>query len=250
MANEASQMPFIKNLASSDRKLRTASLESLQTFVASRAALPPTDALKLWKGLYYALWMTDRPLPQQALARDLAALVHRLRPACVDAWLRGFWAVMALQWTDIDVLRMEKFLLLVRRVFAAHVRWAADQQYDAARVDLLLAVLADGCFEPAGDLRRVPVGVRLHVLDLWVDELDREGALAEPRARPLLDGLRRLVDALRTCPVKSVRERARDSLEDERLPWVEKTAESEGEDLDVDGKDASGDDGSWDGIDD
>ncbi|KAK7423432.1 hypothetical protein QQZ08_009112 [Neonectria magnoliae] len=243
MAAHESQMPFIRNLASSDRKLRTSALESLQTFLASRPALAEADAQKLWKGLFYALWMTDRPVPQQRLAADLAALLFRLQPACAVPWLRAFWAVVGAQWTGIDVLRLEKFLLLVRRVFAAHVR-LARQNPDT--VPALLAVLAEYPFDPEGDLRKVPVGVRLHVLDLWVDELDREGALADDAAAPLVNGLGDLVLALQTCPVKPVRERVRDNHADERLPWGKAKDTAAGDDKERAGED----DDEWGGIDD
>lgn len=234
MAAHESQMPFIRNLASSDRKLRVAALESLQTFLASRSSLAEADAQKLWKGLFYALWMTDRPVPQQRLAADLAGLLFRLQPACAVPWLRGFWAVVGAQWTGIDVLRLEKFLLLVRRVFAAHVRLAREHAYAGAEVDAVVAVLADYPFETEGDLRKVPVGIRLHALDMWVDELEREGALADAAAAPFVKSLGDLLIPLRQCPVKQVRDRCRESYEDERLPWGKPAAEEEAEEEDGD----------------
>lgn len=246
VASEA-QMPFIKNLASSgpslssrlanavlltcvllDRKLRTASLDSLQTFLSSRKNLPTPDALKLWKGLYYALWMTDRPLPQQALAADLANLLFTLRPSCAVPWLSAFWAVMGMEWTDIDVLRMEKFLLLVRRVFAAQIRFARERAYAGPEVDSLKEnVLRIWPFENDGDLKRVPVGVRLHVLDIWVDELEREGALEDPTAEGFVKDVGEMVAAMKTCTIKPVRARASENYEDERLPWGTKAEPAE-----------------------
>ncbi|KAH6888526.1 nucleolar protein,Nop52-domain-containing protein [Thelonectria olida] len=234
MATHESQMPFIRNLASSDRKLRTAALESLQTFLASRPSLAESDAQKLWKGLFYALWMTDRPIPQQRLATDLADLLFALQPPCAIPWLRAFWAVVDAQWTDIDVLRLEKFLLLVRRVFAAHVRLAKQSGYDAETVDAVLAVLAEFPFEAEGDLRKVPVGIRLHALDIWVDELEREGALTDHEAgasaAAFVKRVGDLVIGLKHCPVKPARERCETSYDDERLPWHKAAGNGEGED--------------------
>lgn len=212
-----------------DRKLRTAALESLQTFLASRPSLPETDAQKLWKGLFYALWMTDRPVPQQRLAADLANLLTSLKPACAIPWLRAFWVVVDAQWTDIDVLRLEKFLLLVRRVFAAHVRLAREAGFQGDVADEVVAVLAEFPFEVEGDLRKVPVGIRLHALDIWVDELEREGALADDAgagAAAFVAGLGELVIGLKRCPVKPVRARCEASYDDARLPW-NKTAGDE-----------------------
>ncbi|KAI8670057.1 hypothetical protein LRP88_01503 [Fusarium phalaenopsidis] len=241
MAAHESQMPFIRNLASSDRKLRTASLESLSTFLSSRTNLSDTDAQKLWKGLFYALWMTDRPVPQQRLAADLANLLFTLKPACAIPWLRGFWVVVGAGWTDIDVLRLEKFLLLVRRVFAAHVRLARERGWKDGDVEAIVGVLAEYPFDVEGDLRKSPVGIRLHALDIWVDELEREEALKDEAAAGFVKAVGELVQALKRCPVKPVRERAADSYEDERLPWAEA-----GSDRDA----MEEDDEEWGGFDD
>ncbi|OAA35298.1 nucleolar protein NOP52 variant [Metarhizium rileyi] len=234
MAGAEAQMPFIKNLASSDRKLRTQSLASLQTYLLSRTALPATDAQKLWTGLYYALWMTDRPRPQQALASDLADLLVQT-PRCAVPLAAGFWAVLSRQWPSIDALRMDKFLLLVRRVFAAQVRCAREQRWRGEQVELMLGVLRRLAFD-ADDEEGVSLGLRLHVLDLWVDELEREKALDgdacdddEPReewVRKMGD----MVDALRASPVKSVRNRASESYADQRLPWGVRGSDDEEDD--------------------
>ncbi|OAA41826.1 Nucleolar, Nop52 [Cordyceps fumosorosea ARSEF 2679] len=245
---DAAQMPFIKNLASSDRKLRTSSLEALTAFLSSRRALPDADARKLWTGLYYALWMTDRPRPQQALAADLAELLFSLRPArCREAWLRAFWHVLGAQWTGIEALRLNKFLLLVRRVWAATVRLALqgeEGRATAVKVCRECVLDGEGGRDGQGEL---PLGLRLHVLDVWVDELEREGALGGgPRgeeAEGLVAELGGMVQALTRNGSKAVRERARDSYEDERLPWASKAEEDEEDE----GEDS--DDG-WGGIED
>ena len=224
-----------------DRKLRTASLESLQTHLKSLNSLTPLAAAKLWKGLFYALWMTDRPLPQQALASDLANLLFQLRPSCADAWLRGFWTVVGAQWTGIDVLRLEKFLLLVRRVFAAHVELVKRKEYEEKESGMVLDVLREWPFDKEGDLRRVPVGIRLHALDIWIDELEKLGTLEDAKAQSFVRSLGDMIEALKRCPVKPVRQRSGESLEDERLPWVEKE-DAMDEDHD--------DDEEWGGFDD
>ncbi|KAG8417390.1 hypothetical protein J3458_004899 [Metarhizium acridum] len=230
MAAAESQMPFIKNLASSDRKLRTQSLAALQTYLSSRTGLPAADALKLWTGLYYALWMTDRPRPQQALAADLANLVLDVPAACAVPFASGFWGVLSRQWASIDALRMDKFLLLVRRAFAAQVRFARGRGWAGEQVEQMLDVWRRLAFD-ADDEDGVSLGLRLHVLDLWVDELEREKALGaagdgddddDDDAAAREEWVRRvgdMVDALRASPVKSVRNRASESYADERLPW-------------------------------
>lgn len=228
-----------------DRKLRTESLSSLQSFLSSRSSLPDADALRLWTGLYYALWMTDRPRPQQALASDLANLVFDLRAPCVVPFLRGFWAVLSKQWPHIDALRMDKFLLLVRRVFSAQVRWVRERKWKGKEVAGLLEVFKADCFD-AEDENKVALGLRLHVLDLWVDELEQEKALEDDENSDRLafvKSIGEIVEVLRRSPVKAVRQRANDSYDDERLPWGTKGSDDDDEDMD-------GDDDGWGGIED
>lgn len=297
-----------------DRKTRTAALTSLRTFLSAKhisTSLTTLDILKLWKGLFYAMWMCDRPLPQQQLCNDLSELVWALPDDCavVAPWLRGFWATMAREWTTgIDVLRMEKFLLLVRRVLGASLAWMQARQQPAAaskktkrttragkkrgadgedksaaeekkdvrrwdreRVGAVLTLLADWPFRADEESRHeeeedalmpklVPTGLKLHVLDIWVDEAEKAGLLEGDceddkkeeeeeeeeeedtlPGRKVIQRINELVDKLREQTLsKAVRIRSKESLADERLPWNKKEA----------GGEEGGEDGEWGGLDD
>ncbi|KAK4152059.1 nucleolar protein,Nop52-domain-containing protein [Chaetomidium leptoderma] len=287
MASQERSMPFIKNLASSDRKIRTSALSSLHAFLSARqvaSALTPLEVLKLWKGLYYALWMCDRAIPQQNLCNELADLVYVLPRDAVATWLRGFWATMAREWTGIDVLRMEKFLLLVRRVVGAGFKWMRKGSgnggggsakkgkegsgWDASKVDELVGLLGEWPFaledearieqttgEEEGQItQKIPAGLRLHVLDIWVDEAEKAGLLEDDdeEAKEVLQRISDQIDALEeetTSP--AVRVRSKESLADDRLPGNRKPAgEAEEEEEDQDKEGAQGGTGDWGGFDD
>lgn len=244
--------------------------------------------------------MCDRPLPQQQLCTDLSELIWILPSDAVPRWLRAFWATMAREWTTgIDVLRMEKFLLLVRRMLGASLVWmqvrekktaatkkraasgksktaTADDgvRFDAERVEVVLTLLADWPLRPDEESRReeeeddlmpktVPVGLKLHALDIWVDEAEKAGLLLEGEGnnddeektkktttrktaakdsslagRDVLQRINDLVEKLNAETLsKAVRIRSKESLADDRLPWNKK---EEGEK----------DDGEWGGLDD
>ena len=255
---------------SPDRRIRTAALDSLRTFLPAQAAakLSPLDLLKLWKGLFVSLWMCDRPVPQQNLCADLAGLIEILPRDAVVPWLRGFWATMAREWTTgIDVHRMNKFLLLVRRVLEKSLRWMRrggqekkGDVWDAQRTDQILGLLEEWPFagedevprDTAGDPYTVPSGLRIHILDIWVDEAEKAGLLEEDdeQAKDIMGRISALVDALeRNTTSTAVRIRAKESLEDDRLPGNQ--GKSKGED-DSDEEMVAGDEdkGSWDGFDD
>jgi ribosomal RNA-processing protein 1 len=191
------------------------------------------------------MWMCDRPIPQQNLANDLTnLLLTSVDRSGAAAWLRAFWSTMAKQWTGIDVLRMEKFLLLVRRVFGATLKWMEKQKFEGGAVDEMLGVLGEWPLDPEGDMVKVPLGLRLHILDLWVDELERAKYLEDNEENAAARGVaRRLGDMVQAqtskFPSKQVRKRAMESCTDERLPWVKQDKEGEGEYEDT-----------WDGIED
>ncbi|KAF3766734.1 hypothetical protein M406DRAFT_337681 [Cryphonectria parasitica EP155] len=328
-SSQENSMPFIRNMASSDRKAREQALASLCTFLSAKhisSSLSTLDILKLWKGLFYALWMCDRPLPQQQLCRDLAELVWILPEEAVAPWLRGFWATMAREWTTgIDVLRMEKFLLLVRRVLGVSLVWAqsraseaaktkktttnkkqaggssasrkrradgkavaADEaktndevRWDTDKVEQVLRLLADWPLRPDEESRRepeedglmpkmVPVGLKLHAVDIWVDEAEKAGMLEGSEdesdaggdetknkremkkkkteasndtlsGREVLQRINDLVETLRKETLSTaVRIRSKDSLADDRLPWNRSSGDE------ADGKDD--DDEGWGGL--
>ncbi|KAI2780519.1 hypothetical protein F4815DRAFT_117341 [Daldinia loculata] len=266
MAADERNMPFIKHLASSDRKIRTSALGTLRTFLTAPTTarkLTDLDYLKLWKGLFYSVWMCDRPIPQQNLCADLAGLLATLPTpsdnecAVVIPFLRAFWATLSREWTAIDVLRMEKYLLLVRRVFGASLAWAGDgtkgkkgEQLAGTRADGMLRLLEEWPLEKTGDLSKVPVGLRLHVLDIWVDEAEKlellanEGDESAEDCGTFLDRLRTIVEVQSKSTCQPVRSRAKESLSDERLPWNRVTSSEEEKDVD------KGDGDSWDGFDD
>lgn len=69
--------------------------------------------MKLWKGLFYCMWMSDKPLIQEDLAEMISSLVH-----CVVDRKTGLrfteaaLKTMARDWPGIDVWRMDKFLMV------------------------------------------------------------------------------------------------------------------------------------------
>lgn len=279
-------------LTPADRQLRESALSTLRTFLSARAAssaLSLLDALKLWKGLFYALWMCDRTIPQQNLCADLAGLLEILPTssstggggeeeeeekegvATVTLWLRAFWATMAREWTGIDVYRMEKFLLLVRRMVGASFKWMrAAEGWDARRVDAVLGLLEEWPFSvddghlAAGRLtdvlmpKTVPSGLRIHLCDIWVDEAvkvgllsagkeEREGDsemkeadkdLVDKEALRIMKRINTMVETLQQrTSTTAVKLRAKESLADDRLPFNKP------------GATVGDDDESWDGFD-
>ncbi|KAG9228993.1 hypothetical protein BJ875DRAFT_214029 [Amylocarpus encephaloides] len=212
------ETPFVKQLAANDRPTRDKALSSLQTYLSGRRILTPLDLLKLHKGLFYSLWMSDRPIPQQNLANALSSLVPILPSDTLIPFLRAFWQTMQREWERIDVLRMEKFLLVTRRYVGATFEVLKKGGWEEERVRGVLGVFGE--IPLSVDDVRVPMGMRFHVIDLWVDEMEKVGVLEEnEECRRIQDVLMAPLLKLREeSPTKTVRMKAREALNDERIP--------------------------------
>jgi len=146
---------------------------------------------------------------------------------------------MQREWTNIDVLRMEKFLLLTRRYLGATFVALKRAGWEEGLVKEHLALLEE---IPCNVVDvRIPNGMRFHVIDIYVDELERAGALEQDGEKipldALLEPLRKLSKA---SPTKPVRIKSKEALEDERLPGNEKTEEDA----------TAEEEGGWGGIED
>ena len=186
--------------------------------------------------------MSDRPLTQQRLVASLASLLSTTPEPTVVPFLKAFWATMARQWTLLDVLRMDKFLLLVRRYIGASFEWMKRNGWSKIVVEEHSRMMA-GEGGPLDPSATVPDGLRYHVLDCWVDELsgsDSERQLGGEVLETVMKPVREVADRGKS---RVLRGRAKDVLEDKRLAdWP--SGEGGGED------DGFNEDEEWGGFDD
>lgn len=65
-------------LGSTDFHTREAGLAALTALLARRTDLGELEALKLWRGIFYAYWHSDKAPVQAALAQRLAEIMAQL----------------------------------------------------------------------------------------------------------------------------------------------------------------------------
>jgi ribosomal RNA-processing protein 1 len=96
----------------------------------------------------------------------------------LDMWATAFWETICREWASIDQWRMNKVLLLVRlylrETFQLILSTSSDDQSDNKDkskdlADRQVQILQNWPLSPRE--RKVPDGLRLHVLDIWSDEL-------------------------------------------------------------------------------
>lgn len=163
--------PFVKNLADNELKKREDALKALKLFLQTPKEIPSMELLKLWRALFYSMWLSDRPLTQQQLADNLASLVEVVKPINFSTFLDAFWVIMAREWEGLDRYRLDKFYLLLRRYHAAALRRLLQEGWDEDWVSDYVQIMHHIPLNLENI--KVPNGIRFHMFDIYLDELER-----------------------------------------------------------------------------
>ncbi|CAI4058104.1 Rrp1p SKDI_04G3160 [Saccharomyces kudriavzevii IFO 1802] len=178
---------FVKQLSSNNRRTRENALEALKKYLTAKQSREhkQTQANKLWKGLYYAMWFSDRPRPQQRLANELGEL-HGLyfdpkdnsnadeltiNDEAFIKFSKGFWKVICFEWFNIDRHRLDKYLLLVRRVLFNQLKYLQSRNWNKKVVGEYIAQVLR--WLPLSGSPKVYTGIPLHIIDILLDEWER-----------------------------------------------------------------------------
>ncbi|RPD82217.1 Nop52-domain-containing protein [Lentinus tigrinus ALCF2SS1-7] len=168
--------PMGKYLASTDKKTRDKAIKNLAAFLSdsSREPLPKSEMTKLWKGVFYCFWMSDKPLVQQALACEIADIILAISNITVSlAFLRGFWESTVKEWNTIDRLRIDKYYMLIRRFVNASFRLLIRTGWDPEACREYNSILTDRGGPLCPDDPRVPTSLAYHLSDIYLEELDK-----------------------------------------------------------------------------
>ncbi|XP_043640684.1 ribosomal RNA processing protein 1 homolog [Drosophila teissieri] len=169
----AQEVKIIRALACNDVVERNRQIRILRKWFKARAGssfpFNEDDFMRIWKGLYYTMWMSDKPLVQEELAEQLAQMVDSFggNTACSLAYFSAFMRTMCQEYFGIDQWRMDKFLMLTRRMVRYLLRllkqnnWESDL-IDAFNSSMQLSVLSE---QPKSR------GMTMHYLDVFFEEL-------------------------------------------------------------------------------
>ena len=148
------------------------------------------------------------------------------------------------EWNGIDSLRMDKYLTLVRAYINRGFARLKREGWEKGLVGSYLEVM-EGEYGPYGtrEANKVPDGLRYHVLDVWVDELEKvEAQEGDMPVMILMESVQKLAKGSTN---KTVRERSKAVLDDERLAALRNEVQAQ------DGEDDAGQGGDeWRGFDD
>lgn len=118
LAAVSPEVLFAQKLAANDPILRNRAVKKLTKWLKLRSEMTTQEELmKLWKGLHYCYWMSDKPLVQEELAEGISSLIHCFNPGSEQqlTFIQSGLVTEGREWVGIDQWRMDKFMMLVRR---------------------------------------------------------------------------------------------------------------------------------------
>lgn len=117
------------------------------------------------------MWYSDKPRPQQRLADTLAKLCYETVPTKdLVAFEEAFWVVMGKKWPELDHHRLDKFLMLARKVVYYSLKRLLKEDWNSKLLKQYNKML-DVVFED-----KYPTGLSFHVSEIYWDELERVAA--------------------------------------------------------------------------
>ena len=172
----SAEVKFAQKLASNEKKTRDRAIKRLKKYLSLKssrgAGLSDDDLLKIWKGLYYCMWMQDKSLVQEELSARITGLVSAF-PKTADSlgFIRVFFATMAREWHGIDKFRLDKYLMMIRDMLAATFQLMTSASWSLDNCQILANVIETKVMNPQDT--RLPDGLRLHLADMVMTELGK-----------------------------------------------------------------------------
>ncbi|XP_066478515.1 ribosomal RNA processing protein 1 homolog B [Tiliqua scincoides] len=173
------EIQFAQRLAANEKKIRDRALRKLRGYIALRTRSPAggfseEELLKIWKGLFYCMWMQDKPLLQEELSNNISQLIHIFDDMETrHLFIQTFWQTMNREWNGIDRLRLDKFYTLIRMMLRQSFEVLKRNGWNESFTDPFLYLLMK---EVIHSDSKSPVGIKLHFIDIYLEELAKVGA--------------------------------------------------------------------------
>ncbi|KAM5126778.1 ribosomal RNA processing protein 1 homolog A, partial [Mantella aurantiaca] len=165
-----------QRLAANEKKTRDRALKRLRAYLRERSRdgeITLEEFCKIWKGLFYCMWMQDKPLLQEELAQNMAQLVQTLQTReSRNLFLRVFWQTLGREWNGIDRLRLDKFYTLMRFVLHQSAQLVKQADWEESMVEEFLVILVEEVLKS-----EAPHGVQHHLIDIYLEELAKVGSM-------------------------------------------------------------------------
>merc|ERR1719412_2827235 len=126
--------------------------------------------MRLWKGLYYCFWMSDKPLVQEELADNISSFVTSFQSGQSSfVFIQSFLQTFGREWVGIDRWRVDKFMMFTRRFLRSVFRFVAKSDWNRECLQSIVDIFEKNLI--LCSLSKANIGFKLHVTDVFLEEL-------------------------------------------------------------------------------
>uniref|UniRef100_A0A8C6XMM2 Ribosomal RNA processing 1B n=1 Tax=Naja naja TaxID=35670 RepID=A0A8C6XMM2_NAJNA len=178
-AGQPPEVQFAQRLASNEKRIRDRALKKLRGYMTLRtrsleSCFSQEELLKIWKGLFYCMWMQDKPLLQEELSNNISQLIHLIENMDTrHLFIQTFWQTVNREWNGLDRLRLDKFYMLIRMMLRQSFEILKRNEWNESLIERFLNMLITEVMHPDS---HAPIGIKLHFIDIYLEELAKVGA--------------------------------------------------------------------------
>ncbi|XP_066115350.1 ribosomal RNA processing protein 1 homolog B isoform X3 [Saccopteryx bilineata] len=175
---QPAEIQFAQRLASHEKSIRDRAVKKLRQYISVKTqretgGFSQEELLKIWKGLFYCMWVQNRPLLQEELANTISQLIHAVNNLeAQHLFIQTFWQTMNREWKGTNRLHLDKYYMLIRLVLRESFEVLKRNGWEESRIKVFLDVLMKEVLNPES---QSPNGVKFHFIDIYLDELSRVG---------------------------------------------------------------------------
>ncbi|KAA0033932.1 ribosomal RNA processing protein 1-like protein B isoform X2 [Cucumis melo var. makuwa] len=155
------------NKATRDKTLRVI----IKIWLPTQTSLFVGDMKKLWNGLFYCVWHTNKVPVQSKIINRLASLLLHLNLLFTFQYFSVFLVTMHCEWVEIDALRLDKFYLLIRRFVHQFFALLKKHSWDLELCCRLVQVLEQRVFFTNDKFHGNGNGVSYQIASVFLKEL-------------------------------------------------------------------------------
>ena len=135
--------------------------------------------MRLWKGLFYCYWMSDKPLVQEELAESISSMVAIFQTTQNSlGFIRAFAKTFQREWNRVDRWRMDKTMMFVRRFLRHSLKLVANTEWEEVLLEAFVEVVRKEVV--LTDPANASLGFQLHFTDVFLEEVAKVGGEGLP----------------------------------------------------------------------
>jgi len=169
------EVQFAQKLAANDKKDRDRAVKKLKKWFGARSSgFPQEELMRIWKGLFYCYWMSDKPLVQEELAENISSMVGSFQTTQDGlGFVQAFAKTFQREWFGVDRWRMDKTMMFVRRFLRHSLKLVAKAEWEETLLEAFIEVVRKEVV--LTDPANASLGFQLHFTDVFLEEVAKVG---------------------------------------------------------------------------